>query len=584
MGRQIGGSPTTINMQGTITTLTSQSGRQPGQPQISSPSDNSTLSNFTPTLSSSAFFAYSSDTHMGSNWQIASDSNFVNVLKDFATKSALTSWAVNNDYTLPRVAQTLYCRVRYISSANEVSPWSASSRIVAARTLSTVVQFNGTSSFNFLITYYGTGTATSFTVKVANNAAMNSPIANTSVSVSSNAGSFTIPYSSMPGFTDGSTPYYIQITPAGSDAITAAEVQTLVSPLATITGVSATTTYDTASTVTMTLPSTTLSTGTAPQLRYQFSTTANFAAITYEGDPNTALTFAASNLAGLSGRTQKYYYRPVLAIGSDRVPMPGLFTPVYVQAVKLISPTNTSPNTANTGTSSIPASYTGPVTVVAIGGGGGGGGTGYDAGSGGGGGYLTTASYTVSGGESVSYTLGTAGAGYFWAGAQDATNIGGTTSVTIGSLGTLTAGGGQCGTNSGETTSANAFTRGSFIDANGSTAFYGGGGGSYGGDSGINSPGNLYSGKYTTSPTAYHGKGGRNATSASSGGTAGQGWGAGGGGSKRDQAAGGGADSFAGGGGNGVFWGNQAGNGTYTNVGTGGNGLPGAAAIYFINW
>jgi hypothetical protein len=583
MGRQIGGSPTTINMQGTITTLTSQSGRQPGQPLISSPFDNSTLANFTPTLSSSAFFAYSSDTHMGSNWQIASDSNFINVLKDFATKSSLTSWAVNSDYTIPRLAQTLYFRVRYVSSANEVSPWSAYSRMVVARTLSTIASFNSTSGFNFSITYSGTGTPTSFTVKVANNAGMTSPIVNTSVSVSANIGSFTVPYTSMPGFTDGSTPYYIQITPAGSDAITATEVQALVSPLATVTGVSATTTYDTGSTVTMTLPSTTLSTGTAPQLRYQFSTVSNFSSITYEGDPNTALTFAASNLAGLSGRTQKYYFRPVLAIGSDRVPMSSLFTPIYVQAVKLISPTNVNPNTANTGTSSIPSGYAGPITVVAIGGGGGGGMTGYDAGSGGGGGYLNTGAFTVSGGESISYTLGTAGAGAGWVYAQTAAECGGTTTISVGSLGSVTAAGGLAGTNNSQP-GATAYQSGYYTDVNGNTSYRGGAGGSSGGDSGINSPGNLYVGKYTTSPTAYHGRGGRNATSATGGGTGGQGWGAGGGGSKRDQAAGGGSDSYAGGGGNGIFWGNKAADGYYTNVGNGGNGMPGAAAIYFINW
>lgn len=583
MGRQIGASPTTINMQGTITTLTSQSGRQPGQPLINSPSDNSTLANFTPTLSSSAFFAYSSDTHMGSNWQIASDSNFVNVLKDFATKSSLTSWAVNSDYTIARVVQTLYFRVRYVSSANEVSPWSASSRMVAARTLSTVVSFNGASSFNVAITYSGTGSASSFTVKIANNAGMTSPIVNTSGSASANIGSFTVPYTSMPGFTDGSTLYYIQITPAGFDAITASEVQTLVSPLSTVTGVSATATYDTASTVTMTLPSTTLSTGTAPQLRYQFATSSNFASITYEGDPNTSLTFAASNLAGLSGRTQKYYYRPVLAIGNDRVPISSLFAPIYVQAVKLISPTNTAPNTANTGTSSIPASYAGPITVVAIGGGGGGGMTGYDAGSGGGGGYLNTVALTVSGGESISYTLGTAGAGAGWVYAQTAAECGGTSTVTIGSLGSLTAAGGLAGTNNSQP-GATAYQSGYYSDVNGSTSYRGGAGGSPGGDSGVNSPGNLYAGKYTTYPTAYHGRGGRNATSPTGGGTGGQGWGAGGGGSKRDIANGGGSDSYSGGGGNGIFFGNKAADGYYTNVGNGGNGLPGAAAIYFINW
>lgn len=583
MGRQIGGSPTTINMQGTITTMTTQIGRQPGQPSITSPSDNGVLSNFTPTVASSAFFNYGSDTHMGSNWQIALDSNFSNVIKDFATKSALTSWAVNNDFTIPRVAQTLYVRVRYISNANEVSPWSLSSRMVASRILSTVVTFNGASAFNLAITYSGTGSATSFAVKIANNSAMTTPIVDTTTSASSNVASLSVSYSLMPGFVDGSTPYYIQITPVGADAISAAEVQTLVSPASSVTGVSATVTYDTASTVSMVPPSLTLSRGTAPQSRYQFSTTSNFASITYEGDPNTSTTFAASLLSGLSTRAQKYYYRPVLAIGSDRIPMTGIFTPVYVQAVKLISPTNASPNTANTGTSSIPAGYSGPITVVAIGGGGGGGSTSYNAGSGGGGGLIASTGYTVSGGESISYTLGTGGLYVDWATTQTATNCGGTTSVTIGSLGTVTAAGGLSGTNNGFG-AATAYQSGYYTDENGNTSYRGGAGGSSGGDSGINSPGNLYAGKYTSSPTAYHGRGGRNAVSADSAGTGGQGWGAGGGGSKRAQAYGGGSDSFAGGGGNGIFWGNKASDGYYTNVGSGGSGLPGAAAIYFLNW
>ena len=56
MGRQIYGSPPVVTVQGTLTTLQSQAGRQPSQPTITSPTSGATLSSFTPTLSSSAFF------------------------------------------------------------------------------------------------------------------------------------------------------------------------------------------------------------------------------------------------------------------------------------------------------------------------------------------------------------------------------------------------------------------------------------------------------------------------------------------------------------------------------------------------
>ncbi len=590
MGRQIGGSPALISVQGTVTTLTSQAGRQPQQPAITSPSDNSTLSNFTPTLSSSAFFVYNSDTHAGSNWQIATDSSFTNILKDLASTSSKTSWVVNSDYTIPRVAQTLYVRVRYVSSASEVSPWSNGSRLVIAQTLSAVATFNGTTNYNLAVTYGGTGSATSFNVLIANNPDMTSPVVSSSVSASSNVGNLAVAYTTLPGFAEGTTTYYVRITPVGADAITAPQTLTLANPLSTVTGVTATTaSYDLATSIETTVPSVSLTSGTAPGTRYQFATSSAFTTITYESDPSAVSIFLASNLPGISTRTSQYYFRPVLAVGSARIPISG-FTPLYVSAVKKLVPANPAAGNTFTGTYTIPASYSGPILVIAVGGGGGGAGTSYDAGSGGAGGQLVTTNYTVSGGESVSYTLGAGGYNLGWAATPGASNRGGTTTVAVGALGTTTAVGGLAGTNNGY--SSTSFNYPTFTDANGATGFYGGGNGAtnpptYGGCAGNNSGAtpNLYYGQYTAQPSSYYSFGGRNAVDATSGGIGGFGYGAGGGGSKRDQSAGGGASTSAGGGGNGIYFGGKlSGNGQYTNVGDGGNGVGGAVAIMFTAW
>jgi hypothetical protein len=590
MGRQIGGSPALISVQGTVTTLTSQAGRQPQQPSITSPADNSTLSNFTPTITSSAFFVYNSDTHSGSNWQIATDSNFTIILKDLASVSSKTSWAVNGDYTIPRVAQTLYVRVRYVSSASEVSPWSNGSRIVIAQTLSAVATFNGATDYNFVITYGGTGSATSFNVLIANNPDMTSPVVNSSVSASSNVANLAVAYTTLPGFAEGTTTYYMRITPVGADAVTAPQTVTLANPVSTVTGVTSTTaSYDLATLIETRTPSLTLTAGTAPGTRYQFATSSAFTTITYESNPSSALFFASSNLPGISTRTSSYYFRPVLAVGSDRIPISG-FTPLFVSAVQKIIPGGFGPGVTYTGTYTIPASYSGPIQVIAIGGGGGGSGTAYDAGSGGAGGQLVTTNYTVAGGETVSYTLGAGGNNFYWAGTPNASNRGGTTTVTVGSLGSFTAVGGLAGFNNGMGTSS--FGYGSFTDSNGNTAQYGGGNGAtnpptYGGCGGNNSgtvP-NLYYGKYTAQPSSYYSFGGRNALDATSGGIGGYGYGAGGGGSKRDQAAGGGSNSSAGGGGNGIYFGGKlSGDGYFGNVGGGGDGVPGAIALVFTAW
>lgn len=589
MGRQIGGSPALISVQGTVTTLTSQAGRQPQQPSITSPADNSTLSDFTATLSSSAFFVYNSDTHAGSNWQIATDSSFVNILKDLASTSLKTSWVVNSDYTIPRVAQTLYVRVRYVSSASEVSAWSNVSRLVIAQTLSAVATFNGTTNYNLAFTYGGTGSATAFNVMIAANPSMTSPAVNSSVSASSNAANLAVAYTTLPGLAEGTTTYYVQITPVGANAVTAPQTLTLGSPLSTVTGASANAGYDLAAEINTTVPTVTLTSGTAPGTRYQFATSSAFTTVTYEHDPSAQASFAATNVPGVSTRTTSYYYRPVLAVGSARLPIPG-HTPLYLLAVKILVPGNPAAGSTNTGTYTLPANYSGPILVVAVGGGGGGAGTSYDAGSGGAGGQLATTNYTVSGNESVSYTLGAGGYNIGWAATPDASNRGGTTTVTVGALGTTTAVGGLAGANNGYSTTS--FNYANFTDANGSGARYGGGNGAtnpptYGGCAGSNSgtvP-NLYHGQYTAQPSAYYSFGGRNATNAYEGGIGGFGYGAGGGGSKRDVSAGGDPNTSAGGGGNGIYFGGKLSqNGYYTNVGGAGDGVAGAVALIFTAW
>ena len=87
------------------------------------------------TLSASAFQTVGmTDTHASSDWQVATDSAFTNVISSAsASTTSKTSWQASN----LAVSTTYYWRVRYRGATGAVSAWSA------ATTFSTKAQFGG---------------------------------------------------------------------------------------------------------------------------------------------------------------------------------------------------------------------------------------------------------------------------------------------------------------------------------------------------------------------------------------------------------------------------------------------------------
>ena len=87
------------------------------------------------TLSTSAFQTVGmTDTHASSDWQVATDSAFTNVISSVSNSTtSKTSWQASN----LAVSTTYYWRVRYRSATGAVSAWSA------ATTFSTKAQFGG---------------------------------------------------------------------------------------------------------------------------------------------------------------------------------------------------------------------------------------------------------------------------------------------------------------------------------------------------------------------------------------------------------------------------------------------------------
>lgn len=545
MGRQIS-NPQAVTVQGTINTLQSQSGRQPGTPTITSPANGTNITSFSPTFSSSAFFVYNgTDAHAGSNWQIATDQSFSNIVFDLATRSALISWTPSST-DIPRTVGTYFVRVRYISNANEISGWSQPIAFNVTRETTITPTFNGSTQYNIRLQYTGTVASepTSFNVRISANSNMSSPLVNTSVSASNRIANLAVNYTTLPGLTTG-TPYFIEVTPvAGTAAVVTPFVQQLASPIVTA-SIAAPPTYVLASNSVQQHTTVTVTSGTAPAGEWEYSTSSAFTTTTFT---SSASSFADTSLPGLANRTQAYWARYVLIVGGDR---PVVSAPARLSASSLFT-------SEGAYSGSIPASYSGAITVIAIGGGGGGGGSAYGAAGGGGSGFAVQQGYTVTGGQTFSGTVGAGGNAGFWV---DNGGAGGQTTFTLSGQATLTLNGGNGGrahTNGGQ---------GGTGGANG--ASFGTSGGRGGGGTGLYGLGGLNGGPNTTGP----------------GGQGGFGWGAGGGGAVRNSAAGSSGD-FPGGGGGGLVLDQsiQAGNGQWENVVSGGAGLRGAVFIQFVEW
>ena len=106
------------------------------QPTNSSPSNGATNQDGPSlTLSASAFQTVGmTDTHASSDWQVATDSGFSNIVSSVsASTTSKTAWQASN----LAVSTTYYWRVRYRGASGAVSSWSA------ATTFSTKAQFGG---------------------------------------------------------------------------------------------------------------------------------------------------------------------------------------------------------------------------------------------------------------------------------------------------------------------------------------------------------------------------------------------------------------------------------------------------------
>lgn len=539
MGREISGSPNIVTVQGTVTTLTSQAGRQPSTPTITSPSSGTVLTSFTPTLTSSAFFVYNTDTHAGSQWQFASDPAFVNVFYDLPTTTSKTSLSVSAG-SIPQLSGTFYARVRYISSASEVSAWSNAISLVRTGSVTVSSQFLSATNFRFAFTYGATGSASSVSVKISANADMSSPISNTTVTLTSNTGNLdSVTYASMPGFTTG-TPYYVQVTTVGSGAIISTSTSQLPLPTASLALNGSVAVYDAGTSLVGVTNSVTGA--NSASIATQYSTSINFTTVTYE---STGSSIAAAMLPGLSTRSSSYYYRFVVVAGSDR---PVVGSPAALTAVQIFS---------GSGTAAISSAYSGQILASGIGGGGGGAGAPGSACGGGGSGYINSQTFTVSAGQAISYSVGTGGSGGSWA---DGT-AGTASTLTIGGT-TLTCAGGNGGKSQ-------------------SGLSNGGVGGRNGGDGVASGTGNYGGGGTPYNSGGAPGMAGSDA-SPGYGAYGGYGYGAGGGGAVRSSDYGG--TGPAGGGAGGWVSGPQAGRGQFGNVVQGGAGNGGYLQIQYTNW
>ena len=99
-------------------------------PSNSTPANGGTNQRSSVTLSTSAFsWVGVSDTHLNSDWQLATDSNFTTIVQSTSADTTnKTSWTVSG----LSVSTTYYWRVRYRGTANGVSSWSTGTNFITA--------------------------------------------------------------------------------------------------------------------------------------------------------------------------------------------------------------------------------------------------------------------------------------------------------------------------------------------------------------------------------------------------------------------------------------------------------------------
>ncbi len=318
--------PGSVSVTGTVTTLTSVSVRIPLTPTIDTPASGNTIQYFNAnTITSSAMFVYNTTyTHTGSNWQVAADADFQNVLYDFATNTQKTYLTLPMTL-LPRTNdQDYYVRVRYVNSADEISDWSAGSVIHVehnAEDYTASANIANTTHYNVIVGYLNTGSPDTLTIEVANTANMSSIIwANTTANFdyTTKTAVIQIPFATMPGFISNTTPYYIRAYPLGANSI-----NTTSNPIA-INAPSVSALYNTArildtsgiSLSANTVGANTVSTiGNGNNIRVQYSTSSDFSTISYQTTSANAV-FAASNLPGV-WTLSTWYRRPVYVIANE---------------------------------------------------------------------------------------------------------------------------------------------------------------------------------------------------------------------------------------------------------------------------
>ena len=114
-------------------------------PTNSSPSNGATDQNGTVTLTSSAFAWYGlSDTHLNSDWQLATDAGFTSIVQSASADATnKTSWTVSGI----SASQTYYWRVRHRGANNGVSAWSAGTSFVTKAAFGGLIGTQGGQGF-----------------------------------------------------------------------------------------------------------------------------------------------------------------------------------------------------------------------------------------------------------------------------------------------------------------------------------------------------------------------------------------------------------------------------------------------------
>lgn len=114
-------------------------------PTNSSPSNGATGQNGTVVLTSSAFAWYGlSDTHLNSDWQLATDSGFTSIVQSTSADATnKTSWTVSGLST----SQTYYWRVRHRGTNNGVSAWSTGTSFVTKAAFGGLIGTQGGQGF-----------------------------------------------------------------------------------------------------------------------------------------------------------------------------------------------------------------------------------------------------------------------------------------------------------------------------------------------------------------------------------------------------------------------------------------------------